>query len=129
MQSVKHPWLLLVALPLLSCTGIEAPEVEASVVSDTHDTHGPYAVLARAFDDRSVSSVDLIWKLEGSPNFVRADMEHLGDDLWKGQIAGAAAGATVKWMVEAIDSDGNRTMEPSAHASGELRWFEFKVLP
>lgn len=115
------------ALLLCACTGTGAPSVEAGIILDTHDTHGPYPVLARAFDDRGVDRVELVWKLDGADGFVRERMKKQGEDLWRGEIAGAAAGATVLWMVEAVDTDANRAAAPPPDANG-LQWFSFRVL-
>lgn len=113
----------------LGCTGTSSPVIEAAPLPDTHDTAGPYVVHARVFDDREVTKVELVWRLRGAGSFAREAMADAGEDLWRGEIAGAAAGATVEWRVEAVDSDGNRASEPPPLQSGEPRFYSFRVLP
>lgn len=114
--------VLAVSLLLTLCTGCDTGSVIFSVsqLKDTHDTVGPYRVLAEVTDPDGVDQVNLVYRA-GTTSAISVEMEELREGVFEGTIPGQPAGTTITYYVEAIDGD----QSVRAPLSGT---YSFKVL-
>ncbi|MCG3172926.1 MAG: hypothetical protein GMKNLPBB_01098 [Myxococcota bacterium] len=120
---------------LSGCVDTESPViVETTRLTDTSDTVGPYEVLASVRDDRGILEVNLWWGPASAPQtgqaFTKTPMSQVAEGKYRGLIpssadgaAGFPPGSTIRYFVEAVDNDNNRTRDPPEGA------FAFRVLP
>jgi len=120
------------------CADGVPPEIEGvSLLPDTHDPVGPYAVEALVRDDRGLDQVQLLWcerrvdapleckkKVE---RYVTVVMENLGRDHFRGVIPGQPHGHVVEYYVLAIDTSGNQTAVPPEAPVNEV--YDFQIVP
>ena len=105
---------------LAACSPYEPPVVEASALSDTLDTRGPYQVAARVKARRSLKVVELIWHNAaiGKGQGVHVAMTDDGTGVFRAVIPGSGLGAVIAYHVEAEDDFGDRGYWPEGAASG-----------
>jgi subtilisin family serine protease len=77
--------------------------------SNTPNTSGPYPVIATAVDDGSITSVRLIYALNGGAADT-LNMSAGSHDTYSADIPGQALNTTITYMVLAADDAGNRTL-------------------
>ncbi|MGH7594847.1 MAG: hypothetical protein ACREOI_00775 [bacterium] len=78
----------------------------------TADTAKPYPVSTAVIDDASLTSVRLIYKLNGTV----ADSLQMAadaDDAYIADIPGQPVNTTIEYAVTATDGDGNRAISPT----------------
>ncbi|MDZ7288973.1 MAG: S8 family serine peptidase [candidate division KSB1 bacterium] len=79
---------------------------------NTADTAGPYTINTAAVDDGTVTSVDLVYSINGAAGDTVA-MTSTGNDSYTANIPGQALETTIGYIVIATDNDGNRTISPT----------------
>lgn len=93
---------------------VAAPHLEGlSALPDTENLDGPYVVNVTAMDDVRVASVTLWWSVQGGEEETAVAMADCGDGTWTGEIPGQAAGAEVRYRVEATDGDNAAALPAS----------------
>ncbi len=88
-------------------------------LADTEDPVGPYPVEVEVLDDVGLSSVLLLYSVDGGP-VRRVTMTHGTGPVWTGSIPGQEAGSTVSYLIEANDAE-NRSEAPEEGCSFEVR--------
>jgi len=78
----------------------------------TPDTAGPYNISTSVVDDGVVTSVKLIYTLNGAGGD-SLNMASSGNDSYAAGIPGQALNTTIAYMVVATDNAGNRTASPT----------------
>ena len=100
----------------LSMTIAHAP------LGDTQDEGGPYVAIADVVSQTAatVSSVDLLWRLEGATTFNTVSMSPTGTpNQWSGSIPGQQSPVRVEYYILAEDSAGGQTWTPDGFQPGE----------
>jgi len=128
---MRRPAPALLLLLALGCSPIEPPVVDASALSDTTDTTGPYEVTARVQAQRSISTVTLVWRnlAADAVDANRVPMLEDSSGVWRADIPGAGVGAQIAFHVEATDTSGDTTDAPLAGSASQCGdEFCFRVL-
>ena len=107
---------LALGLLLCACSPVEAPTVDLSALDDTADTQGPYPVEAHVTSRRSLTRVELVFH-EGDLPAARILMQADELGIFRADLPGFGAGATVSYHVEALDDRDDRGYGPERAAA------------
>ena len=78
----------------------------------TNNTAGPYTVNTSAVDDGAITSVKLVYSVNGTTSDSVA-MTSSGNDSFTADIPGKPLETTISYLVVAADNAGNRTASPT----------------
>ena len=108
----RIPAVLALTLLLGACGENEAPSILAvSELQNTVSTMGPYEVLATVTDDTKVELCSLMYDVDDGVA-VEVVMDRLEGNVWRGVIPGHPVGTTVRYLIVAVDEDGDDTLYP-----------------
>lgn len=105
-------------LTLAACTADEAPRIISStLVRNTQDAHGPYRIVAKIRDERSVASATVYFTTDGALipkelSDATAAMGSKDGETWMADLPGLPLGTEVTWVVVAKDGRGHTTRDP-----------------
>lgn len=91
-------------------------------LGDTQDENGPYTAVVDvvSMTADTISSVDLLWRLEGAGSWNTVAMSPTGTpDEWSGAIPGQVSPARVEYYMVATNSAGTERFLPEGLSAGE----------
>ncbi len=127
MSRHTNSWLICLILFASSCANDGAPEfVEVSILAHTESHLGPYEVLATIVDDTAVERVSLFFDINDGV-ITEVPMEQLSGDVWVGSIPGQPAGSVIRYLLLAIDPEGEQSQYPPEGADPNLNVFRVRA--
>lgn len=118
---------LFALLIVAGCAENTPPKfVEVTVLSDTSGFMGPYEVMATVHDDRAVDKVSLFYDINDG-EVLEVPMENIQGDVWRAELEGQPTGSVIRYLILALDEEGEQSQFPPEDADPELA--VFRVLP
>lgn len=98
---------LTLGLPALGCTADEAPRIlSVSLTGQTPDFEGPYQVVVRADDDRTLDRVELVYSIQDPPlGPLTVPLVESEPTRWVGALPAQPLGTVVRYRARAQAGD------------------------
>lgn len=110
----------ILLLVCASCGDDQPPRIlQASLPGEVTDGTGPFVITAVVTDDRGVQAVNLLMTHDLDVASVSQPMRESGEAAYQTSIGPFPPGSQRYLIVEAADSDGNRSWYPHMDMSAE----------